>query len=567
METDKSTPVIPLSIPWVRSLIRQRVPPIGLKTKITFLIILIVVGVLLLASYLDYHFAKKDQIDLYLNRDILIAKQIDASIPDRAIREDLPRIEDEVEEWLLSRSFLMEIDVFLFSAKDLEIIVSRSREIHQTSLVLSKDQINRLKKDKDLSSLHDVGEEKWLEVIVPLHLGTKAVGGIRLASSLDEAQSFLNKKRNRAIILTFFSSLVILITLTILFGRLVGNPIQRLVEAMSRAEKGDLEAEAQIQSEDELGKLGRNFNRMLGTIRETHEQNIELIRQVNQFNEELTRRIEAATSELARRNEELKLLNEALFASQRQLSQSEKLAAVGQATAEVGHHIGTPLNSISGYIQLILQDGKLLPKDQDRLKIIESQLDKIADWVNNLLSFTRQPKPQLKSLDVNDVLEELIHLSEPWFLARNVKLSTHLSPGLPPVLGDSTHIQTLFLNLITNALDAMPQGGVLTIETQQVSPPLSSGDGRWLEISIADTGIGITEESRKRIFDPFFTTKKMGEGTGLGLAICEKIIKEHSGTMKVRSEVGKGSTFSISIPVFEGSELDEQNINPSLGRR
>ena len=567
METDKSTPVIPLSIPWVRSLIRQRIPQIGLKTKITFLIILIVVGVLLLASYLDYHFAKKDQIDLYLNRDILIAKQIDASIPDRAIREDLPRIQDEVEEWLLSRSFLMEIDVFLFSAKDLEIIVSRSREIHQTSLVLSKDQINRLKKDKDLSSFHDVGEEKWLAVIVPLHLGTKAVGGIRLVSSLDEAQSFLNKKRNRAIILTFFSSLVILITLTILFGRLVGNPIQRLVEAMSRAEKGDLEAEAQIQSEDELGKLGRNFNRMLGTIRETHEQNIELIRQVNQFNEELTRRIEAATSELAKRNEELKLLNEALFASQRQLSQSEKLAAVGQATAEVGHHIGTPLNSISGYIQLILQDGKLLPKDQDRLKIIESQLDKIADWVNNLLSFTRQPKPQLKSLDVNDVLEELIHLSEPWFLARKVKLSTHLSPGIPPVLGDSTHIQTLFLNLITNALDAMPQGGVLTIETQQVSVPFSSGDGRWLEISIADTGIGITEESRKRIFDPFFTTKKMGEGTGLGLAICEKIIKEHSGTIEVRSEVGKGSTFFISIPVLEGSETDEQDISPSLGRR
>ena len=165
------------------------------------------------------------------------------------------------------------------------------------------------------------------------------------------------------------------------------------------------------------------------------------------------------------------------------------------------------------------------------------------------------------------MLEELIHLSEPWFLARNVKLSTHLSPGLPPVLGDSTHIQTLFLNLITNALDAMPQGGVMTIETQQVPPPLLSGDGRWLEISIADTGIGITEESRKRIFDPFFTTKKMGEGTGLGLAICEKIIKEHSGMIEVRSEVGKGSTFSISIPVFEGNELDEQNISPSLGRR
>ena len=566
METDRSTPVIPLSISWIRSRIHERISRIGLKTKITFLIIFIVAGVLLLASYLDYHFARKDQVDLYLNRNILIAKQIDASIPDRAIQEDLPHIRDEVEEWLLSRPFLMEIDVFLFSAKDWEIIVSHSRDIHRTSWVLSKDQINRLKKDKDLSSLHDVGEEKWLEVIVPLHFGTKVIGGIRLASSLDEVQWFLSKKRDRAVILTFLSILVILITLTVLFGKLVGDPIQRLVEAMSRAEKGDLEAEAHIHGEDELGKLGRNFNRMLRTIRETHEQNIQLLRQVNQFNEELTRRIEAATSELAKRNEELRLLNEALFESQRQLSQSEKLAAVGQVTAIMAHQIGTPLNSISGYIQLIRQDGNLQPKDQDRLKIIESQLDRLADSVKSLLSFTRQPKPQLKSLDVNDVLEELIHLSEPWFLARNVKLSTHLSPDLPLVLGDPTHLQTLFLNLITNALDAMPQGGALTIKTQQVSPPLSSENGRWLEISIADTGIGITEESKKRIFAPFFTTKKMGEGTGLGLAICEKIIKEHSGMIEVKSEVGRGSTFFISIPVFERNETDEQNISPSLGR-
>jgi len=566
MDPDKPTPTTLLATRWIRFLLHQRIPQLGLKTKITFLIILIVAGVLLLASYLDYHFAKKDQIDLSLNRNMLIAKQIDASIPDRAIREDLPRLRDDVEEWLLSRPFLMEIDVFLFSAKDWEIIVSHSRDIHRNSLVLSKDQINRLKTDKDLSSLHDVGEEKWLEVVVPLHLGTKVIGGIRLVSSLDEVQAFLGKKRDRAVILTFLSILVILITLTILFGKLVGNPIQKLVEAMSRAEKGDLETEAHIQSEDELGRLGRNFNRMLRTIRETHEQNIQLLRQVSQFNEELTRKIEAATSELAKRNEELRLLNEALFESQRQLSQSEKLAAVGQVTAAMAHQIGTPLNSISGYIQLILQDGNLQPKDQGRLKIIESQLDRLADSVNNLLSSTRQPKPQLKSLEVNEVLEELIHLSEPWFLARNVKLATHLSPNLPPILGDPTRLQTLFLNLITNALDAMPKGGVLTIKTRQGLPP-SSKEGRWLEIAMTDTGVGITEESKKRIFEPFFTTKKMGEGTGLGLAICEKIIKEHSGKIEIESQVGKGSTFLISLPVFERNETDDQILRASLGGR
>ena len=567
METDKSTSIAPPSTPWIRSLIQQKIPQIGLKTKITLFIVLIVAGVLLLASYLDYHFARKDQIDLYLDRNLYIAKQIDASISDRAIREDLPQVRDEVEEWLLSRPFLVEIDLFLFSPKGWDLIVSNSKDAHLTSLTLTNEQIKHLKKDKHLSSVHDAAEERWLEVIIPLHLETKVVGGIRAVSTLDEAQSYLNKKKARAMILTFSSILVILITLTILFRRLVGDPIQRLVEAMTRAEKGNLETEVHVQSEDELGKLGRNFNRMLKTIRETHGQNIQLLRQVNQFNEELTKKIEAATSELARRNEELRLLNEALFESQRQLSQSEKLAAVGEVTAAMAHQIGTPLNSISGYIQLILQDGNLKPKDRDRLKIIESQLDRLADSVKNLLSSTRQPKPQLRALHVNELLEELIRLSEPWFLARKVTLSSQFCSDLPPILGDSTHLQTLFLNLITNALDAMPNGGVLTIRTQQALPPHPSKGGRWLKISIADTGIGITDESKKKVFDPFFTTKKTGEGTGLGLAICEKIVKEHSGKIELESEVGKGSTFLISIPIFERHETNEENTSPSLGRR
>jgi len=151
-------------------------------------------------------------------------------------------------------------------------------------------------------------------------------------------------------------------------------------------------------------------------------------------------------------------------------------------------------------------------------------------------------------LDVNKVLEELILLSEPWFHTRRIRLVTSLSTDLPPVLADSTLLQTLFLNLITNAVDAMPQGGDLTLRTRPVLSPPLSGNGRWVEVSIADTGIGITEETKKRIFDPFFTTKKIGEGSGLGLAICYKIVKEHSGQLSVESEVGKGSAFSVLLP-------------------
>jgi signal transduction histidine kinase len=450
----------------------------------------------------------------------------------------------------------MEIDIFLLSHRGWEPLISNSKSnVSSTALTLSKDQINLLRKDKHLSSLREVEGEKCLEVIVPLHSEERVIGGVRVVSSLNEAQSYLNKKRDRAFILTISSILVILIILTLLFGKFVGDPIQRLVEAMSRAEKGDLEAETRIQSRDELGELGRHFNRMLRTIREAHKQNIQLLSQVSRFNEELTQKIEAATSELAKSNEELKLLNEALFESQRQLGQSEKLAALGQVAGAMAHQIGTPLNSISGYIQLMLQEGNLQSKDRDRLKIIESQLDRLADSIKKLLSFTRQPEPQLRPLDINEVLEELIHLSEPWLHARNINLLSSFSSNLPAVLGDPMHLQTLFLNLITNALDAMPQGGQLTIQTRQVQSQTSlEKNGGWVEISISDTGIGITEESKKRIFDPFFTTKKIGEGTGLGLAICEQIIKEHSGRLEVESEVGKGSTFFVRVPVLEGNE-------------
>jgi signal transduction histidine kinase len=553
---------------WSRFLLSRMIlkRSFGLKAKITLLIIFIVAGVLFLSGYLDFHLSKKAHIDLYLDRNLYIAKQIDIGIPDERMMENLPNIRNEIEEWLLSRPSLMEIEVFLFSAKGWELIASHSRDAHRTTLTLSNDQINRLKRDKNLSSLREVGEEGRLEVIVPLHSRSKVIGGIRVLSSLDEAQSYLSKKKERTFIFTSSSILIILITLTLLFRKLVGNPIQKLVEAMSRAEKGDLEAEAFIRSRDELGELGRNFNRMLKTIRETHEQNVQLLSKINQFNEELTRKIKEATSELAKRNEELKLLNEALFESQRQLSQSEKLAALGQVTATMAHQIGTPLNSISGYIQLILQDGNLQPTDRNRLKIVESQLDLLADSVKNLLSFTRKPEPQLRPMDVNGILEELIHLSEPWLHSRGVKIFISLSPNLPSISGDPTHLQTLFLNLITNALDAMPNGGLLMIKTQQVPSLPSSGDGEWVKISVTDTGIGITEESKKRIFTPFYTTKKIGEGTGLGLAICEQIIQEHSGRLEVESEVGEGSTFSVLIPVFQGNKIHEQDVSSSLSR-
>lgn len=547
-------------IHWFKKLLKIRIfkKPFGLKAKLTILIILMVASVLLISSWLDFQFSKKAQFDLYLDRNLYIAKQIDIGIPDYRLMENLQRISDEIEDWLLSRPFLNEIDIILFSSKGFKLLATTSRDNLKIPINLSEDQIRALKREEYLSSILEDGGEKRLEIIVPLHSGKRIIGGIRIISSLHEAQSYLSRKKEWTFILTFSSIFVILIILSLSFKRLVGNPLQKLVEAMSQAEKGYLETQVNIQSEDELGILGMHFNRMLKTIRDANEQNIILLSQISKFNEELTKKIEEATSELARRNEELRLLNEALFKSQRELSQAEKLAALGKVTATLAHQIGTPLNSISGYIQLTLQEGNLLPKDRKRLEVIESQLDRLADSVKNILSFTRQPKPQFKPLNINNIFEELINLCGPWLYARNIKLISSLNPEIPLILGDLTHLQTLFLNLITNAVDAMPEGGTLEIKTQTISSPLSLEEREFLEISITDTGIGITEESKKRIFDPFYTTKKVGEGSGLGLAICEDIVKEHSGKLEVMSEVGKGSTFSIFIPAFKGNEVYEQ---------
>jgi len=520
----------------------------GLKAKITLLILFVVTGILLVGTYIDFQLSKKAQIDLYLDRNLYIATQIDIAIPDQRIMESLSQIRDEIDEWLMSRPSLTEIDLFLLTHNDWNILTSHSKHTHPTRFTLTPDQIKELKRDKYLSSIKEVEGEKQLEVIAPLRSRKRIVGGIRILSSLDEAHSYLNRKKNWTLILTFSNILIIFLMITLFFKKLVGNPIQKLVEAMNKAEKGDLGAEARIESRDELGELAKHFNRMIRTLRESHEQNIELLTKVNQFNEELTQKIEAATSEL-------RLLHEALSETQRQLSQSEKLAALGQVTATIAHQIGTPLNSISGYIQLMLQEGNLRPIDQNRLKIIESQLDQLADAFRNLLAYTSQPKPPLKPLDVNEVLKELIPLSEPWLRARNITLHSSFDSNLPMVLGDPTHLQTLFLNLLTNALDAMPNGGTLTITTQPI--PSSSRNGQWVEISISDTGVGISEELKKRIFDPFFTTKNIGEGMGLGLSICEKIVKDHSGRMEVRSEVGKGSTFSVYIPIYHEREDHE----------
>jgi signal transduction histidine kinase len=225
---------------------------------------------------------------------------------------------------------------------------------------------------------------------------------------------------------------------------------------------------------------------------------------------------------------------------QQQLLTSEKLASIGLLSAGVAHEINTPLTGISSYIQMLQK--KLTDSHYAQiLEKVEAQTDRVAKIIKNLLTFARSPSDaSFHRVDLKQSLEEILSLIDYKLKNMNIRLALDLV-SVPGVYAQGERLQQVFINIILNALDAMPQGGQLGIR-------LAPEDGAAV-VRISDTGTGIRPEHLSRIFDPFFTTKGVGKGTGLGLSISYAIVKEHDGHIEVRSEVGQGSTFTITLPV------------------
>jgi two-component system NtrC family sensor kinase len=238
--------------------------------------------------------------------------------------------------------------------------------------------------------------------------------------------------------------------------------------------------------------------------------------------------------------------------TQQQLIQSEKMASVGQLAAGVAHEINNPLGTILLYSHMILE--KLEQKDSRReeLDTIAKEATRCRDIVRGLLDFARQRKLQVENVDVNKILEEAISLvaAQPAF--QKVEIAKTLDPSLPATEGDPVQLKEVFLNILYNAGEAMPQGGKVTVVSR-----FREAGSHPIEIMIRDTGQGIPQENLNRIFMPFFTTKKIGQGTGLGLAIAYGIVKMHRGAIDVQSKVGEGTTFWVKLPADSSSKGQE----------
>jgi len=226
-----------------------------------------------------------------------------------------------------------------------------------------------------------------------------------------------------------------------------------------------------------------------------------------------------------------------------QLQQREKLSSLGLLAAGIAHEVNTPLAGISSYTQMLL---KQLPADDPRrglLEKIETQVQRASQIVHSLLNFARMERPMASPLDIRKVLDDTLQLLEPQLRGTRIEVVKRYADELPPILGDATKLQQVFMNLILNARDAMPEGGRLTLAAYL-------RDGQVC-VDVEDTGVGIPPEHIARIYDPFFTTKGVGRGTGLGLALSYGIIQEHAGRIFVESRVGRGTRFTIALPALE----------------
>ena len=255
--------------------------------------------------------------------------------------------------------------------------------------------------------------------------------------------------------------------------------------------------------------------------------NARLYETVKSFNQELERRVKERTRELRE--------------TQNQLIQSEKLASIGQLAAGVAHEINNPIGVMLGFSQVLLKRTAEDSPMHKPLATIEREGLRCKHIVESLLDFAHYSKPNLERADLNDLVEAALELTTHKATVTNIKTIKRYAPNLPQVLADQNRLQQVFLNILLNAYQAMPDGGELRIMTRQVNQEVHA--------VFADTGIGIPPEHLNRIFDPFFTTKEVGEGTGLGLSISYGIVEQHGGTIEAKSKVDTGSTFTVKLPV------------------
>ncbi len=345
--------------------------------------------------------------------------------------------------------------------------------------------------------------------------------------SLAQADVQLAESSRRMKAYTACALILIMVLSWFFIWQVVARPITALKRATENISSGGLGYQIQVRSEDEIAELARSFNEMSSRLESEHNQNLAWTRTLEE-------RVDQKTRELTRAHEHA--------------LQTEKMASIGKMAAVLAHEINNPLSGILTYSKLLR---KWIDREDcgqsrrgeicDSLDLIASESRRCGDLVKNLLTFSRTTPMNLQPTDINHVIEQSLRLVQHQIDLGGIQVQPQFEADLPPVRCDAAQIEQVLLVLMMNAIDAMPQGGNLWI--------ISSCVDHRVQIIVRDDGSGIPAEILPRIFEPFLTTKETGRGVGLGLAISHSILERHNGTIEVQSEAGRGTTFTVTLPV------------------
>ncbi len=307
------------------------------------------------------------------------------------------------------------------------------------------------------------------------------------------------------------------------------RPLRELTRLSMKISEGQYGETAPVAGEGEVAELARAFNRMSVSLKEA-------AREISEWNMLMETRVEQKTRELEKVHG--------------QMAEVEKLAAVGQLAAGVAHELNNPLSGIMGYADVAIEryrekaPGYLTPEDASRMIAyfthIQSLTQRCRAIILDMLTFARHDNDEVGEVALNDVVRQTLAFLEKQLDRTHISVSVDLADGISPVRGNAAQLQQVFTNLIINAIHAMPDGGSLGVRSRTV--------GDALEVAFEDAGIGIEPALQRRIFEPFFTTKPVGKGTGLGLSVSYGIVKRHGGEIRVMSEPGRGSVFTVVLP-------------------
>ena len=392
---------------------------------------------------------------------------------------------------------------------------------------------------------HQNGE--YWEFAYPILTDNRVTGLTTVTLNFSQYKSLISAVRTGTLLILVVGLIAMLVSINIYAEMAIRRPLAEIVNGMQEVKRSHFDVQLKPHSQDEIGMVAADFNRMTRALGDAQE---EIMRQ----NKMLEKRVREATSELRSRNLEL-------FTAQDELRRVNRLATAGQVAAMLAHELGSPLSSISGHLQLMLENSAVESDQHRRLHLLLTQVERLSDTIGNFLRSVTGLETHASDCDLNSLLEHMIQLTSPVMIERKIEPQTELDQRMPLIVADSNQLQQLFLNLFTNSMDAMAEGGCLRVSSQYA--PLGSSAYETHRIghndsynmtglavvTVTDTGEGMEPESLKNLFKPFFSSKEFGRGTGLGLTICREIVKAHGGQIKVQSEPDKGTCFTIVLPI------------------